>query len=98
MFLKKFGKFRTNLRNLRGNKKSRNTVTYGAFLKFLIVICFSSQVVSTDFVGEKTSSIFDAKAGIQLNKNFVKLVSWYDNEYGYSNRVIDLLNHMMSVD
>ncbi len=54
--------------------------------------------MSTDFVGEKTSSIFDAKAGIQLNKNFVKLVSWYDNEYGYSNRVIDLLNHMMSVD
>ena len=79
--------------------KSRETLfLMELFFNFLIVICFSSQVVSTDFVGEKTSSIFDAKAGIQLNKNFVKLVSWYDNEYGYSNRVIDLLNHMMSVD
>jgi len=51
-------------------------------------------VVSTDFVSDERSSIFDAKAGIQLNKNFVKLVSWYDNEYGYSNRVIDLIKHM----
>ncbi|KAG7447376.1 glyceraldehyde 3-phosphate dehydrogenase [Guyanagaster necrorhizus] len=48
-------------------------------------------VVSTDFVGHTASSIFDAKAGIQLNKNFVKLVSWYDNEWGYSRRVCDLL-------
>ncbi|KAI8378598.1 glyceraldehyde-3-phosphate dehydrogenase 3 [Blakeslea trispora] len=48
-------------------------------------------VVSTDFVGHPASSIFDASAGISLNNNFVKLVSWYDNEYGYSNRVIDLL-------
>ena len=55
-------------------------------------------VVSTDFVGDTHSSIFDAKAGIQLNSNFVKLVSWYDNEYGYSHRVVDLLNYMMSKD
>jgi glyceraldehyde 3-phosphate dehydrogenase len=48
-------------------------------------------VVSTDFVGHNASSIFDAKAGIQLNKNFVKLVAWYDNEWGYSKRVCDLL-------
>jgi len=48
-------------------------------------------VVSTDFVGHTASSIFDAKAGIQLNKNFVKLVAWYDNEWGYSRRVCDLL-------
>lgn len=48
-------------------------------------------VVSTDFVGHTASSIFDAKAGIQLNKNFVKLISWYDNEWGYSKRVVDLL-------
>jgi len=48
-------------------------------------------VVSTDFVGEETSSMFDAKAGISLNKNFVKLVAWYDNEWGYSKRVVDLL-------
>jgi len=48
-------------------------------------------VVSTDFVGEETSSVFDAKAGISLNDNFVKLVAWYDNEWGYSKRVVDLL-------
>jgi len=55
-------------------------------------------VVSQDFKGDKRSSIFDAKAGISLNDNFVKLVSWYDNEYGYSNRVIELLKHMYKVD
>nr|AWW16488.1 glyceraldehyde-3-phosphate dehydrogenase C [Ipomoea pes-caprae] len=54
-------------------------------------------VVSTDFVGDNRSSIFDAKAGIALNKNFHKLVSWYDNEWGYSSRVIDLICHMASV-
>ncbi|KAG9046246.1 hypothetical protein FS837_004807 [Tulasnella sp. UAMH 9824] len=48
-------------------------------------------VVSTDFVGEECSSVFDAKAGISLNKNFVKLVAWYDNEWGYSKRVVDLI-------
>lgn len=48
-------------------------------------------VVSTDFVGHNASSIFDAKAGISLNGNFVKLISWYDNEWGYSRRVVDLL-------
>ncbi|MCE1709102.1 type I glyceraldehyde-3-phosphate dehydrogenase, partial [Enterobacter hormaechei] len=47
-------------------------------------------VVSTDFNGEKLTSVFDAKAGIALNDNFVKLVSWYDNETGYSNKVLDL--------
>nr|QED12508.1 glyceraldehyde 3-phosphate dehydrogenase [Selenicereus undatus] len=55
-------------------------------------------VVSTDFIGDSRSSIFDAKAGIALNKNFVKLVSWYDNEWGYSSRVIDLVVHMASVE
>ncbi len=49
------------------------------------------QVVSTDFNGDPRTSIFDAGAGIQLNNNFVKVVSWYDNEWGYSNKVIDLL-------
>jgi len=48
-------------------------------------------VVSTDFIGHTASSIFDATAGIQLNKNFVKLIAWYDNEWGYSRRVCDLL-------
>ncbi|CAI0456818.1 unnamed protein product [Linum tenue] len=53
-------------------------------------------VVSSDFVGCNRSSIFDAKAGIALNDNFVKLVSWYDNEWGYSTRVVDLICHMAS--
>nr|P17878.1 RecName: Full=Glyceraldehyde-3-phosphate dehydrogenase, cytosolic [Mesembryanthemum crystallinum]AAA33031.1 NAD-glyceraldehyde-3-phosphate dehydrogenase [Mesembryanthemum crystallinum]AAA33033.1 glyceraldehyde-3-phosphate dehydrogenase (EC 1.2.1.12) [Mesembryanthemum crystallinum] len=51
-------------------------------------------LVSTDFIGDNRSSIFDAKAGISLNDNFVKLVSWYDNEWGYSTRVVDLIMHI----
>ncbi|KAG7652283.1 Glyceraldehyde-3-phosphate dehydrogenase type I [Arabidopsis thaliana x Arabidopsis arenosa] len=54
-------------------------------------------VVSNDFVGDSRSSIFDANAGIGLSKSFVKLVSWYDNEWGYSNRVLDLIEHMALV-
>jgi len=53
-------------------------------------------VVSSDFIGNTNSSIFDVKAGISLTDNFVKLVSWYDNECGYSNRVLDLIIHMHS--
>jgi glyceraldehyde 3-phosphate dehydrogenase len=49
------------------------------------------EVVSTDFTGDARSSIFDAGAGIELNSNFFKIVSWYDNEWGYSNRVVDLM-------
>lgn len=55
-------------------------------------------VVSTDFLGDTRSSIFDAKAGIQLSPTFVKLVSWYDNEFGYSNRVVDLIKYMQEKD
>ncbi len=51
-------------------------------------------VVSNDFIGEKCTSVFDASAGISLNDNFVKLVSWYDNEIGYSNKVVDLITHI----
>lgn len=51
-------------------------------------------VVSTDFLGEKCTSVFDAKAGIALSDTFVKLVSWYDNEVGYSNKVLDLIKHV----
>jgi len=56
------------------------------------------QVVSSDFNTSSYSSIFDAGAGISLSNNFVKLVSWYDNEYGYSNRVIDLINYIYKKD
>ncbi len=55
------------------------------------------EVVSSDFIGDARTSIFDAKAGIALNKNFVKLVSWYDNEWGYSNKVLELIVHMNTV-
>ncbi len=55
-------------------------------------------VVSTDFLGELCTSIFDAGAGIGLNDHFVKVVSWYDNEMGYSRKVVELLIHMASVD
>jgi glyceraldehyde 3-phosphate dehydrogenase len=55
------------------------------------------EVVSNDFVGDARTSIFDAKAGISLNDNFVKIVSWYDNEWGYSNKVVDLICHMDTV-
>jgi len=56
------------------------------------------EVVSQDFIGDTHSSIFDAKAGIQLSPTFVKLISWYDNEYGYSNRVVDLIKYMKTKD
>ena len=56
------------------------------------------QVVSSDFLGDTRTSIFDAKAGIALTDTFVKVVSWYDNEIGYSNKVLDLIEHMYSVD
>ncbi|KAF7420824.1 hypothetical protein PC9H_011342 [Pleurotus ostreatus] len=58
----------------------------------------SDSVVSTDFIGSTDSSIFDATAGIQLNPNFVKLIAWYDNEYGYSRRVVDLLKYVAEKD
>ena len=54
-------------------------------------------VVSSDFIHETRTSVFDAGAGIALNGNFVKLVSWYDNEWGYSNKVLDLIAHMETV-
>ena len=55
-------------------------------------------VVSSDFLGDSRTSIFDAKAGIALTDTFVKVVSWYDNEMGYSDKVLDLIEHMYSVD
>lgn len=54
-------------------------------------------VVSSDFIGDSRTSIFDAEAGIMLNPNFVKLVAWYDNEWGYSCKVLDMVAHMSTV-
>lgn len=56
------------------------------------------EVVSSDFLGDSRSSIFDANAGIMLNPTFVKLIAWYDNEWGYSNRILDLISHIYTVD
>ena len=66
-------------------KKASETTLKG------ILAYTEDDVVSTDFLGEKCTSIFDAKAGIALNDNFVKVVSWYDNEVGYSSKVLDLI-------
>ena len=55
-------------------------------------------VVSSDFISDPRTSIFDANAGIMLNEHFVKLVSWYDNEWGYSNKVVNLIEYMATVD
>jgi glyceraldehyde 3-phosphate dehydrogenase len=51
-------------------------------------------VVSSDFLGDKRTSVFDASTGIQLTPRFLKVVSWYDNEWGYSSKIIELINHM----
>jgi glyceraldehyde 3-phosphate dehydrogenase len=56
----------------------------------------ADEVVSTDFIHDKSSSIFDAGSGIELNSRFFKLISWYDNEWGYSNRCVDLLQKVAS--
>ena len=56
------------------------------------------QVVSSDFLGDARTSIFDANAGVYLTDTFVKVVSWYDNEWGYSNKLVDLISYMASVD
>ena len=56
----------------------------------------TDEVVSSDFIHEKLSSVYDAGSSIELNSKFFKLVSWYDNEWGYSNRCVDLLKYMVS--
>ena len=65
------------------------------YLKGLLAYT-EDEVVSSDFIHDAHSSIFDAGAGIELNNRFFKLVSWYDNEWGYSNRCVDLLRYMIS--
>ncbi|PHH70000.1 hypothetical protein CDD80_6316 [Ophiocordyceps camponoti-rufipedis] len=66
-------------------------------LKGILAYC-DEEIVSSDLNGNTNSSIFDAKAGISLNPNFAKLISWYDNEWGYSRRVLDLLAYISKVD
>lgn len=63
-----------------------------------IVRYTSDEVVSSDMLGDSNTCIFDATAGIILDDNFVKLIAWYDNEWGYSNKVVDLIAHMYEVD
>jgi glyceraldehyde 3-phosphate dehydrogenase len=55
------------------------------------------EVVSSDFIGDARTSIFDSKAGIMLNPNFVKIIAWYDNEWGYSCKLLDMIAHMDTV-
>jgi glyceraldehyde 3-phosphate dehydrogenase len=63
-----------------------------------ILAVTDEEVVSSDFIHDSHSCIFDVKAGIALNKTFVKLIAWYDNEWGYSNRMVDLAVHMAKTD
>jgi glyceraldehyde 3-phosphate dehydrogenase len=63
-----------------------------------IIAYTEDEVVSSDFIHDPHSCIFDANAGISLNDNFCKLVAWYDNEWGYSNRLLDLTVHMHDTD
>jgi glyceraldehyde 3-phosphate dehydrogenase len=63
-----------------------------------IISYVDDEVVSTDFIGNTHTCIFDARAGLSLNDRFVKLIAWYDNEIGYSNKVLDLVAHMYEAD
>lgn len=72
-------------------KKASESPQYKGILAYT-----DEEVVSSDFIGDTHSSIFDAKAGIQLSKRFVKLVAWYDNEFGYSTRIAELISYMHS--
>ena len=78
--------------------KEINAALKGASESYLkgILGYTDEEVASTDFIHDKRSSIYDAGSSIELNANFFKLVSWYDNEWGYSNRVVDLVKYMVS--
>jgi glyceraldehyde 3-phosphate dehydrogenase len=73
----------------------KNTIKEAAAGPLKSILAYTEdEVVSSDFNGDSHSSVFDAKAGIMLNPTFVKLISWYDNEWGYSNRVVDLIAYI----
>jgi len=72
-------------------KKASQSPEWKGIIEFV-----DEEVVSSDFIGDHHSSIYDARAGISLNPNFVKLIAWYDNEFGYSCRVVDLITYMAS--
>ena len=63
-----------------------------------IITCTEDQVVSSDLTGFTETCIFDETAGIMLDDDFVKLIAWYDNEWGYTNKLLDLIDHMYAVD
>ena len=79
----------TSLKEINAAIKRASETTLKGYLSYT-----DEEVVSTDFIHDKSSSIYDAGSSIELNPNFFKLVSWYDNEWGYSNRVVDLLRFM----
>lgn len=83
----------TSLKDINAAMKKASETTMKGFLGYT-----EDQVVSSDFIGCPLSSIYDANAGIELNSRFFKLISWYDNEMGYSNRVIDLMKLMAKKD
>ena len=63
-----------------------------------VIEYIDDEVVSSDFIADPHTSIFDAREGIQLNDKFFKLIAFYDNEYGYSTKVLELIRHMYHVD
>ena len=80
----------TSLKEINAAIKKASETTLKGYLAYT-----DEEVVSSDFIHDKRSSIYDAGSSIELNANFFKLISWYDNEWGYSNRVVDLLRHMV---
>src|SRR5215471_7615399 len=80
----------TSYKEISGKMKKASQ----AYLKGILAYT-EEEVVSTDFLHDAHSSIFDASSGIELNSRFFKLISWYDNEWGYSNRCVDLLKYIL---
>jgi len=87
------------LTNPASYEEIKNAVKAAADGPMKGILCYTEDdVVSSDFIGEPCTSVFDAKAGIALSDNFVKLVAWYDNEWGYSCKLVDLIRHMAKID